>query len=43
MTKTVIAILITLSMVAACETMQGLGHDTSKLGNDIAGAASRND
>ena len=43
MTKTVLAILATLSLVAACETMQGLGRDTSKLGNNIANAASRND
>ena len=42
MTKTILAILATLSLVAACETMHGLGQDTSKLGNDISGAVSRN-
>ncbi len=43
MTKTVLAILATLALMSACETMQGLGRDTSKLGNNISGAASRND
>ncbi len=42
MTKTILAILITLTMMSACETMQGLGRDTQKLGNDISGAATRN-
>ena len=42
MTKTILAVLITLTMMSACETMQGLGRDTQKLGNDISGAATRN-
>ena len=43
MTKTVLAILAALALMSACETMHGLGQDTSKLGNDISGAAARND
>lgn len=43
MTKTILAILATLALLSACETMEGLGRDTSKLGNNISGAAERND
>ncbi len=39
MTKTILAILATLALMSACETMEGLGRDTSKLGNNISGAA----
>lgn len=42
MTKTILAILATLALMSACETMEGLGRDTQKLGNNISGAAARN-
>ncbi len=35
-------LIATLAMLSACETMEGLGKDTQKLGNNISNAASRN-
>lgn len=40
--KTVLALLATLALMAACETMEGLGRDTSKLGNNISDSAAKN-
>lgn len=40
--KTMMALLATLALLAACETMEGLGRDTSKLGNSISNAAEQN-
>lgn len=37
-----ILIIATLALLSACETMEGLGRDTQKLGNNISNAASRN-
>lgn len=42
MTKTVLVALALLALLTACETMEGLGRDTQKLGNNISNAASRN-
>lgn len=42
MTKTILVMLATLALLSACETMEGLGRDTQKLGNNIAGAAEKN-
>ncbi|MDX2094931.1 MAG: entericidin A/B family lipoprotein [Alphaproteobacteria bacterium] len=40
MTRTTILLLAaTLTLLAACETVEGLGRDTQKLGNNITGAA----
>lgn len=39
--KTVIAILAALLALSACETTEGFGRDTQKLGNDISGAADK--
>jgi len=42
-TMTLAALMLSaLFALTACETMAGLGRDTQKLGNDISGAASRN-
>lgn len=30
-------------LLTACETMEGLGRDTTKLGNDVTGSAKQND
>lgn len=40
--KVAMALLATLSVLAACETTEGFGRDTEKLGKDISGAADRN-
>ena len=37
-----IAALAALALLTACETMEGLGRDTQKLGNNISGAAAQN-
>ena len=42
MTKTILATLVVLALVSACETMEGLGRDTQKLGGNISKAAERN-
>lgn len=34
-------ILATLALLSACETVEGLGRDTQKLGNNISGAAEK--
>lgn len=41
LTKTTLALLGTLAVLAACETTAGLGRDTSKLGNDVTGTAQK--
>lgn len=30
-----------LALLSACETVEGLGRDTQKLGNNISGAAEK--
>ena len=37
------AMLTVLLALSACETMEGLGRDTNKLGNDVTGAAQKHD
>lgn len=37
--KTISLLLATLAMLTACETMEGLGRDTQKLGQTITNAA----
>jgi predicted small secreted protein len=40
MKRTSIALLLTsLALLTACETMDGLGRDTQKLGNSLSKAA----
>lgn len=39
LTKTTAMIFTALALLSACETIEGIGRDTSKLGNNIAGAA----
>lgn len=40
--RTVLAVLATLAFLSACETVEGLGRDTQKLGNSISNAAEQN-
>ena len=40
-TKTVLFALAALALLTACETMEGLGRDTQKLGNNISNAAEK--
>ncbi len=40
--KTTLALVATMMMLTACETTEGLGQDTKKLGNNISNAADRN-
>ncbi|MES2984269.1 MAG: entericidin [Pseudomonadota bacterium] len=40
--KTTMLLTATLMLLAACETTEGLGRDTQKLGNNISGAAEKN-
>jgi predicted small secreted protein len=40
--KTVLFLAAALALLTACETMEGLGRDTQKLGNNISNAAERN-
>ena len=42
-TKTTVTMLAALLLLSACETMEGLGRDTSKLGNNVSGAAEKHD
>lgn len=35
-------LLVAMALLSACETMEGLGRDTEKLGRNISGAAERN-
>ena len=37
-----LAILAALLALSACETTEGLGRDTSKLGNNISNSAEKN-
>lgn len=43
MTQTVLAFAVTAVLLAACETTEGLGRDTQKLGKNITDAAQKND
>lgn len=43
MKTTATALLIALAMLTACETTEGLGRDTQKLGNNIERSAEKND
>ncbi|MFM9889239.1 MAG: hypothetical protein ACKVOE_01145 [Rickettsiales bacterium] len=40
--KTALMLLASLIALSACETTEGFGRDTSKLGNNISGAADKN-
>ena len=40
--KITFTLLAMLTLLSACETMNGLGKDTQKLGNSISGAAEKN-
>lgn len=42
MIKTSAVLLASMMLLAACETMEGLGQDTSKLGNNISDSAEKN-
>lgn len=39
MKRTMILLAATLALLTACETIEGLGRDTQKLGNNIKDAA----
>lgn len=39
MKRTTILVLAALALLSACETVEGIGRDTQKLGNNITGAA----
>lgn len=41
--KTTATLLAALAILAACETTEGLGRDTEKLGQNIEDAAQKND
>lgn len=41
-TKTILAVLAALALLSACETVEGLGRDTQKLGGKISDAAEKN-
>ena len=36
---TILVIAAALAFLSACETVEGIGRDTQKLGNNITGAA----
>jgi len=36
---TLLVVIAALALLSACETVEGLGRDTQKLGNNITGAA----
>jgi predicted small secreted protein len=38
---TMILLAATLALLSACETMDGLGRDTQKLGNNLSNAAEK--
>lgn len=40
--KTLTLLVAALALLSACETMEGLGKDTQKLGNSISKAAEKN-
>ena len=42
MIKTSAVLLASMMLLAACETTEGLGRDTSKLGNNISDSAAKN-
>lgn len=39
--RIVVFSLLTLMLISACNTMEGLGEDVGKLGNKIEGSAKR--
>lgn len=41
--KATLALAATMTLLAACETTEGLGRDTSKLGNNVTDAAKKHD
>ena len=41
--KTSAVLLGALMLLTACETMQGFGRDTNKLGNDVTKGAEKHD
>ena len=41
--RTGILLATTMLLLTACETMEGLGRDTSKLGGNVTNAAEKND
>jgi predicted small secreted protein len=43
MKMTTAALLAILATMTACETTEGLGRDTEKLGDNIEGAAEKHD
>ena len=42
MIKTSAVLLASMLLLAACETTEGFGQDTSKLGHDISNSAAKN-
>lgn len=42
-TKTMLVLASSLMLLSACETMEGLGRDTSKLGNNVTNSAEKHD
>lgn len=42
MTKMILVALAVLALMSACETMEGLGRDTQKLGSSLENAAQKN-
>lgn len=40
--KMTLSLVAVLALLTACETMEGLGKDTQKLGNSISNAAEKN-
>lgn len=42
MAKLTLALVAASLLLTACETMEGLGQDTSKLGNNISNSAEKN-
>ncbi len=43
MKRTAALLLATMAMLTACETMEGLGRDTEKLGENVENSAQKND
>ena len=39
MKRTILVLAAALALLSACETVEGIGRDTQKLGNNISGAA----
>lgn len=43
MKRTAAMLLATMALLTACETMEGLGRDTEKAGENLESAAQKND